>query len=246
MQAGVEQIKQKFAQEDAAWAPHESVLRQFSKSRADTITQLMSWWNALAANPREAFPALLQSFKLTPEQIFGGGQQQQQQYTQQQQAAIANLSPVEQAIVPYLQHFQQEIGGLKQTFQQQRDQDGAARANAVIEEFKKGKPHFDRCRAQMAAVIQSGLVPLTPNGSVDLQSAYDFVVRADPELHEQMIAQRIAAERKAAKEQASRARYASSSLAPTSPGAPDRCCRPGRSRHRRRPSSPPIGRAQRT
>jgi hypothetical protein len=121
MQRGVDELKSRFAQEDAAWQPHEQVLRSFGKSRADTVTQL---WNALAANPREAFPALLQSFKLTPEEIFGSGQQQQQQ----QQAAIANLSPVEQAMVPYLQHFQQEIGGLKQTFQQQRDQEGASTA----------------------------------------------------------------------------------------------------------------------
>jgi hypothetical protein len=180
MSAGVEQIKQKHAAEDAAWLPHESVLKSFGKSRAETVTQLMSWWNALAANPHEAFPALLQSFKLTPEQIFGSGQQQQQQQ-QQQQAAMANLSPVEQAMVPYLQHFQQEIGGLKQTFQQQRDQEGAARANAAIEEFKINRPHFEAVRGKMAALIQSGAVPLTPSGAVDLARAYDEAVWSSPE-----------------------------------------------------------------
>src|ERR1700692_468249 len=38
MAKGVAELKQKYQAEDAAWAPHEPVLRQFSKSRAETVT----------------------------------------------------------------------------------------------------------------------------------------------------------------------------------------------------------------
>ena len=69
----------------------------------------------------------------------------------------------------------------------------------------------------MASGIASGAVPLK-NGAVDLDGAYQFASAADPEIREQLYAERSAAERKAQREQAERARRAGSSLGGAAPG----------------------------
>jgi hypothetical protein len=215
---GVEQLKQKYAQEDAVWANYEPVLKQFSKSRSETVQQLMSWHQALQANPVQAFDALARSHGHDLQAIAQAARGGQQQATQQQ-AAQQQLDPVDQRLMPYLQHFEQRIGSIQQTFEQREHEAGVARANAVLDEFKKTRPHFERVRQKMASLIASQTVPLRPDGSVPLEEAYNAAVRMDDELGEQLIAERIAAERKAAREQASKARYASSSLSPAAPGS---------------------------
>jgi hypothetical protein len=70
----------------------------------------------------------------------------------------------------------------------------------------------------MASGIASGAVPLK-NGAVDLDGAYQFACAADPEIREQLYAERSAAERKRQSEQAERARRSSGSLAPFAPGS---------------------------
>jgi hypothetical protein len=86
------------------------------------------------------------------------------------------------------------------------------------------KPHFETVRYRMGEILSPnpetgrGIIPLKQDGSVDLDSAYDFAVRMHPTLGEEYIQDRIAQERKAASDAAAKARRAGSSFAPSSPG----------------------------
>jgi hypothetical protein len=66
VQKGVDSIKQKYAAEDAAWAPYEPALRQASVSRSQAISNFMSWHQYLQRAPLEAFPALVKSVGAEP------------------------------------------------------------------------------------------------------------------------------------------------------------------------------------
>ena len=207
---GVAELKQKYAAEEAAWAPWEPALRQASVPRARAISNFMSWHDYLRRAPLEAFPALVKSIGAEPafrellrRQQMTGAQQPQQGDPFQQYAASV----------------EQRLNNFQQTIQQQEEARGEAHANAVLDEFKKGKPHFERVRVAMSALIGQGIIPLTPQGAVPLQEAYDMAVRMDPELGEQVIAERIAAKEKRQREEAQRARRSSASLAPFAPGS---------------------------
>ena len=205
---GVEQLKQKYAAEEAAWAPHDPVIRQFGKSRAETVTQLMSWFSELSKNPLVAFPALVRSM---------GHEKTFQQHLQQQQAGAQpqrQMDPVDQRLQPYLQHFEQRLG----TFQQHMDSQQERTVNDILANWSRDKPHYEAVRGAMANLIASGICPLK-NGAVDLDNAYSMAVRMDPTLGEQMITERIASERKRQSEQAERARRSGASLSPFAPGS---------------------------
>lgn len=172
------------------------------------MSRLFEWFDFLHKNPLEGFPALVRS--MGAEKVF-------QQHLQQQQA-----QPREQQGDPFAQYAQsveQRLNSFQQTIAQQQEAQGLAAANAVLDEFKKNRPHFERVRGRMSVLIGNGVIPLTPEGHVPLQEAYDAAVRMDPELGEQIIAERMAAEKKRAREQAERARRAGSSLGTTSPGS---------------------------
>ena len=115
---------------------------------------------------------------------------------------------------PYLQHFEQRLG----TFQQHVDAQQERAVNDILSNWSKDKPFYEKVRGVMASGISSGAVPLK-GGNVDLDGAYAFACAADPEIREQLYAERSAAERKRQSEQAERARRSSGSLAPFAPGS---------------------------
>jgi hypothetical protein len=77
---------------------------------------------------------------------------------------------------------------------------------------------FERVRRKMAELIQTGIAGLEPDGSISLDKAFEAACALDKDVAEQMIAQRIAADRKAASDAAARARRGAASLLPSSPG----------------------------
>ena len=186
---------------------HDPVIRQFGKSRAETVTQLMSWFSELSKNPLVAFPALVRS--MGHEKTFQQHLQQQQAGAQPQQ----QQDPLDQRLAPYLQHFEQRLG----TFQQHVDAQQERAVNDILSNWSKDKPFYEKVRGVMASGISSGAVPLK-GGNVDLDGAYAFACAADPEIREQLYAERSAADRKAQREQAERARRAGSSLGGAAPG----------------------------
>jgi hypothetical protein len=214
MKAGVLQDRQKYAAEDAAWLPHEGALRAHGVSRAQAISNMLGWHNYLHRDPVNGFTDLVKTLPPDKQQVL----LQHAQRTQQQGGAQAQQTNAQQGYDPrqLLQYVDQRIGSLAE--QQQLE-----RCNAVLAEFAKGRPHFEKVRGAMAAFLQPdangrSIIPLTFDGQVDLASAYDMACRADPTIGEQIISERIAAKTKAQREQAERARRAGASLGGAAPG----------------------------
>lgn len=66
VEKGVKSLKDKYKEVDDAIAPYLPVIQQFGKSPGQAVGQLFAWFDALAKNPDEAFPALLDSYKYHP------------------------------------------------------------------------------------------------------------------------------------------------------------------------------------
>jgi hypothetical protein len=115
---------------------------------------------------------------------------------------------------PLIEYVDQKLG----TFQQHVNSQQQQQVNDVLAKWPADKPHYERVRRMMGQLIQTGVVPLK-DGSVDLDGAYEVAVRMDPELHNQIISERVAGDRRALSERAQKAKRAGVSMAPSSPGA---------------------------
>lgn len=233
---GVEELKGRYKDIDSALAPHINAIRQHGHTPAQATAQLFGWFQALAANPQVAFPALAKSFgydlaKFVP-------QQQQpaaagDPAAQQQQPAVGAIPPELQKYIEDLksevgqlrQAFSQELTSVKGTFQQQSE----AKTNEILMNWAKDKPHFEKARGLMAQLIQSGAVPPLKDGQVDLDGAYDMALYANPELRAEILAAQEAEKIKTAKakaaaaaakqqEDVNKARRAGTSLSGGAPG----------------------------
>jgi hypothetical protein len=210
---GVAELRSKYQAEDLAWAPHEPVIRQFGKSRAETVTQLMSWFGALSRDPVNAFPALVKSM---------GAEQALLQHAQRMQPQSGAQQTNGGAFDPrVVQHYvDQRVG----TLEQQMAEAQQARTNEILENWARGKKYYERVRAVMSDLLmpnpQTGraIVPLK-NGAVDLDESYRQACLLLPDVRDEIQAEERAAERKAESERARQARYTSSSLRPASPGS---------------------------
>ena len=232
MAKGVEELKGKYKDIDTAFAPHMDAIRRHGHTPAQATAQLFGWFQALAANPKVAFPALAKSFNIDLATLIAQPQQQQQPAGGEQQQPAGAIPPELQKYITDLQAelgqvkqaFTQEIGGLKSTFQQQSE----AKTQEILSAWSKDKPHFEAVRGLMAQLIQSGAVPLK-DGQVDLDGAYDMALYANPQVRQQVLTERqeaakaaslakAAAEKKAQQEQAAGARKAAVSVNGGAPG----------------------------
>jgi hypothetical protein len=207
-QKGYDEREKVHEAENAAWAPWEPALRQASVSRAQAVSNFMSWHDYLRRDPLAAFPALVKSIGAEP--AFRELLQRQQAGAQPQ----AQQDPFQQ----YAASVEQRLNGFQQTIAQQEEARQQAHANAVIEDFKRGREHFETVRSHMASLIAGGVIPLR-NGAVDLSAAYEAAVRMLPDTFEQTVAERIAAEKKKQRDYADRARRSSASLSVNAPGS---------------------------
>lgn len=209
VEKGVLALRDHYQAIDSAIAPHVATIQQMGKTPGEAIQHLFGWFQALAGNPVDAIPALMMSFQYPPEVVVAIGQklglqvpnqgqpqegQEQQpqhqvppeliQYIQQQQERIQQLE----------QAFQGEIGGIKNTFQQQ----SMAQTQSFLQEWAKDKPYFNEVREFMGRLLtpdpQTGIaaVPLK-DGQVDLETAYDMAVHAIPSVRARALAEKQAA-----------------------------------------------------
>lgn len=238
MAKGVEDLKGRYADIDKAIAPHVEAIRRHGHTPAQAVNQLFSWFQALAANPGQAFPALAQSFGID---IRAFGQQQGQPQPDPAAPAAGQPAPDEQ-LSPMMQRYigglQQELGQLKQAFSEQIGglqntfaEQSQAKTEETLAVWAKDKPYFEEVRELMAHLIHSQAVPLKEGGKVDLDTAYDQAIWARPEVRQRILADqqkkqqdaakaKAEAERKAQQEQAAKAARAGSSLGIGAPGAP--------------------------
>jgi hypothetical protein len=237
VQKGVDELKAKYTDLDTALAPHLATIRQYGHTPGQAVQQMFAWFSALNANPKQAFPALLQSFKQKPEDIFGAPAPAAAETKPPAAAGDQPAAAVPTEVQAYIDGIKKELGELKQTFgqeigglrnsvmsQQERD------TQNVLSMWSKDKPHFEAVRSEMARLIQSGAVPLK-DGKVDLDGAYEKAIRLNDEIWTATQAQKAAAEeakrvaagetkKKAEAEAAEKARRAAVSLTPAAPGAP--------------------------
>jgi hypothetical protein len=239
--AGVEAIKNRVAAEERAWQPYDATIRQFGMDRPATITRMMQWHDSLMRNPVASYPALARSQGHDPKMIVASviahnpdhfprdvvdgalqglglrpAQQAQAQHGQQQQTQQG----YDPRFVQYAQNIEQRLGMMEHANNERLQ----AQTMDTLMKWAADKPHFQTVRYRMGEILSPNpetgrsIIPLKQDGSVDLDSAYDFAVRTHPTLGEAYIQDRIAQERKAASDAAAKARRAGSSFAPSSPG----------------------------
>ena len=110
MNNGVRQLQGKYADIDAALAPHLDAVRSHGHTPAQAVSQLFGWFNALARNPGAAFPALAKSFnydwdKIRAIQLAG----QQQQAAQQPGTEGQPQGEIPPALQQYIDGLKQEL-----------------------------------------------------------------------------------------------------------------------------------------
>jgi hypothetical protein len=243
MAKGVDDLKKKQAEIDQVLQPRMEVIRRHGHTPAQAVNQLFSWFEALSANPTVAFPALAQSFKFDLRAIPGLLPQQQQTPAQPAAQPDPKKQPAPEEIPPSVQNYvktleqqinelkqgvDQRLGQLSNSFQQQTQ----AKTEEILMSWAKDKPYFEDVRRVMGQLIQSGTVAPLPNGSADLDKAYDMALWAMPEVRAKVQADQKAkedaarkakadAEKKLQQEQADKARKAAAgSLTGGAPGNP--------------------------
>lgn len=232
MTKGVAEIRQRYAEIDQALSPRMAVIRQNGHTPAQAVNQLFSWFEALSANPKQAFPALAQSFRFDLKSLLGGEAPKPE--------AGAGATPPEGEVIPpavqaYIsgleQKLEQKLGGITQHFAQQFQTQSMSKTQEILDSWARGKPHFEEVRQMMAHMIGSGAVPPLQNGAADLDKAYDMALYAVPTVRDKILAEKEAAriaaikekrekEKLAQQEQVDKARRASGGLAPSAPGEP--------------------------
>lgn len=239
---GVQELRQKYSDIDQALQPRMDVIKRHGHTPGQAVNQLFLWFEALSNNPKEAFPALMQSFRIDPRQVFQQANPQQQTAPAQQAAPQGGQPATAEAVPPavqtYIQGLEQKLGQLSQavaqkigTLETNYAQQSEAKTREILDTWATGKDYFEDVRGMMAQLIQSGAVPPLPNGGADLDKAYDMAMFAMPDVRAKVLAaqqakfeaeQRGKADKEKAAQQAAadKARKASGSLSLSSPGAP--------------------------
>lgn len=239
MSRGVAELKKKYDDIDRAIAPRLEAIRRHGHTPAAAVNQLFAWWEALAANPDQTFPALAQSLNYDLRRLLGQQQPQQPQQPQAPQQAQPQQAEqpqfdqttiqrlIEESIKKASEPLEQKYNSLVSSWQQNNQ----AKTNEILANWSKDKAYFEEVRERMAHLIATGAVPPLPNGSADLDRAYDEAVWSIPTVRAKVLADqnratlearkaKLAAEQKAQQEQAEKAKRASGSLSPSSPGVP--------------------------
>lgn len=224
-QKGVEKMKTHYGEIDGALQPHLDVIRQHGHTPGAAVKQLFGWFQALASNPAQAFPALAKSFNVDLNTLVAPQTVPSKEPSEPAPGAVPPGEP------PYVAEMRKELAELKNGFGSVQSTFAAqneAKTHEVISNWAEGKTHFPVVRNMMAQLIASGAVPLK-DGRVDLDGAYSMAVYANPEVRELVLAE--VAEKKAADAQkaaektraaqaggANNARRAAVSVQPGAPG----------------------------
>lgn len=226
---GVQELKGRYLDIDKALEPHVEAIRRHGHTPAQAVAQLFGWFQALASNPEQSFPALAKSFnydlaKIAAAQAAAPGGGKEQPAGEIPQAVQKYIHDLTQKVAGLEQAVTQKISGLEGTFQQQSE----AKTQEILTQWSQGKPHFEASRGTMAQLIASGAVPLK-NGQVDLDGAYEMACYANPEIRKLVLAEqegarvkaekdKKAAEAKLQQEQANKARRAGVNVSGGAPG----------------------------
>lgn len=240
---GVKQLKDQYASIDNALAPHIGAIRQFNKSPAEAVAQLFSWFQALSQNPDQAFPALIKSYNYDPSRLLKafGLQPQTQPQAQEVKPEAAVEGDLPPVVKQYISSLEEKINSLSTQVGSQLNQiqgtfaeQSMAKTYDTLAIWAKDKPYFEEVRAMMGHLLTpdpaTGVAPVPlKDGRVDLDTAYEYAIYANPNVRNKILAEeqakadkvrqeKAAKEAKAQQEQADRARRAAGSLKTSSPG----------------------------
>ena len=189
---------------------------------------MFDWFQALAQNPREAFPALAKSFNYDLNQTAGSpspaGAQPAQTGEPTQDASQAT-EEVPLRVKQEMEALRREVTTLASSWREQTE----AQTHQALNQWAKDKEYFADVRGHMAQLIQSGAIPLK-DGRVDLDAAYEAATWMHPEVRMKLVAKQQAdfeakqealleRKQKAQQEAANKARRAAVSIAPRAPSA---------------------------
>lgn len=226
---GFAQVSQRiraFEEIERVIAPRLQTIQQYGVPPAQVVDRLFQWMENLQ-NPRtasQAFKDLAQGLGINVSQLAG---QNSNTNTENEQT---NSDGPPTWFSEYTQTVDQRLSRVDQIENQIKVQRETAAQNAVSN-WAKDKPHYQQVAPLMGQLLQSGIVGLKEDGSVDLDGAYEKAIKLDPSvaaLIQQEAAEKQAREAsekasKEAKEKAeklTRAKRAGAGLKPAAPSGP--------------------------
>lgn len=202
-------------------SPRLPMIQQLGISPVQTVERLFQWMDALQGpNKVEAFKDLAKSVGYNLAQGSASANPTEEPTADEPPPWFSEFTGTVDKRLSRVDQIEQEIANQKQVHV----------ANTVSN-WAKDKPHYAKVAPLMGQLLQSGIVGLKADGSVDLDSAYEKAIKLDPDvvaLIQQEAATKSAkeAEEKAtreAKEKAeklTRARKAGSGLRPSPASGP--------------------------
>lgn len=241
MARGVNELKQRYTLIDQAIAPHTDALRQMNATPGEAVNRMFLWFKALAGKPEEAFPALAQNMGFNWQQLTApkaSGADPAHSQSQAQPGAAPEIPEPVRNYVGQLEKQVRDLTGMVQQIhggfsgiQQDLNTQNEARTRENLSIWSKDKDYFEEVRVDMAKLIETGLIPLKPDGQVDLDTAYERAIHFNPTVRAKVLAAQQQANQQvqqdaekaattAQQTQVTKARRASVSLpASTTPGA---------------------------
>lgn len=181
MQAGIDKYKSS-AEAFEPIREFDAMARQGGTTLKDALSAYVNMENMLRNDPAQGLVALAQNLGMTPqgmaEMLMGMGQGQAQQ--------PAGDSRKVQALEAELRALKEQVGGVTQTFEQQRK----AEVERTIAAFAQEHPYLDQVAEPIEKLLRSGMAP-------DLPTAYEMAVRLTPEVFDKVQAEKQAATKRA-------------------------------------------------
>lgn len=180
------ETQKRYQRLDDVLKPYDEVARKSGVDITPHVSQALQYYFAFQRDPASTVKALIQAQKLTPEQLG---------------LVEDGTDPTIRELRSQLEETRREIASLKQGTVQATESQYVSQINA----FKDAKdesgapkhPHFDRVRALMAPLVDSGK---------SLEEAYAEVVWAIPEYRETQVKSQKEQAEKEAKKAAEKAR----------------------------------------
>ena len=168
--------------------------KQLNLTKPQVVERVMLWFNALRhptkAVALDAFKQLAKNFNFSPDELqsaFGGTQAAPQPAAGTTQPTTTQAQNVSPEVQTAIQKLEKEIAQLREGQTSVAQKAG----KDYVDNWAKDKPHFEKVKQSMHAILSSGQVPLK-DGNLDLDTAYAMAVRQDEELYQEQIASEIA------------------------------------------------------
>jgi hypothetical protein len=165
--------------------PRRQSMARIGVSPAQVVGRALDWMDALGhPDPKvkgEAFRVLAGNFGIDVASLAGGNSGGESfrvaggdgsELPDQVKAYISGMESKVAAL-------EQQLGGVVNNFQSQQDR----AAGEYLTQWAEKRPHFAKVQPLMVKLLNSGAVPLK-NGTLDLDTAYDMAVNANPEVRE--------------------------------------------------------------